>query len=236
MGDGWRKQVQAAMGRMLTTLEQKVEPRHAALIVVDLQNDFCAEGGMVHKEGRDIRPAQAIVPRVVHLIDKAREAGVTVVYIQNVYSSQSNWYLSDVWLEQARRARKGPYVEYSVCEKGSWEGDFYDGIKPQPSEFIVNKHRYSAFIDTDLDLILRSRGIRTLIMTGTATNVCVESTARDGFMKDYYVVFLEDCTATGSGEVMHNNTLDTIASFFGQVADSAAVIQCWQGRKGGKET
>lgn len=234
MAEEWSKRVEAAMARMLSTLEQKVDPAHAAIIVVDMQNDFCAEGGMVHREGRDIKAVQAIVPRLIHLIDRAREVGASIVYIQNVYSSQNNWYLSDVWLEQAKRARKGaPYVEYPVCERGSWNGDFYDGFKPLPGEVIVNKHRYSAFADTDLDLVLRSKGIRTLIMTGTATNVCVETTARDGFMKDYYVVFLRDCTATSRGEVMHNNTLNNIASFFGEVADSADVIKCWEKRRKG---
>ena len=211
--------VEATFQRALTTLEEKVKPSHTALIVVDVQNDFCAEGGMMHREGMDLGMAQKMVPRLVKLIEKARKLGVTIIYIQNIYNSESNAYLSDVWLEQARRRRKDSYVSYPVCARDSWNGAFYEGIKPLPGEIIVNKHRFSAFQDTDLDLILRSKGIRTLIMTGIATNVCVETTSRVGFMKDYYIVFLGDCTATYTDE-MHNGTLKNIDLFFGQVVNS----------------
>ncbi len=227
------KGLAAALERMLTTLERKVDPLHAALIVVDMQNDFCAKGGMFDREGRDLRMIQAMIPRLTNFIDKAREVELTIIYIQNIYTSESNWYLSDVWLEQAKRARKGSYIEYPVCERNSWGADFYTGIKPLPSEIVVNKHRFDAFQDTDLDLILRSKGIRTLIMSGVATNVCVETTARHGFVKDYYIVFPKDCTATSAGELhiaeeLHNNTLRNISRVFGEVVDSDDVIRCWE--------
>jgi len=77
---------------------------------------------------------------------------------------------------------------------------------------------------------LRSKGIRTLIMSGVATNVCVETTSRDGFMKDYYIVLLKDCTA-GTSEELHNNTLQNISRFFGEVVDSSDIIRCWQKSK-----
>ena len=214
------------------TLEKKVDPSHTALLVVDVQNDFCVEGGMWDREGMDIRLAQAMVPRLINFIDKARKAGLTIIYIQSIYSSENNWYLSDVLLEQAKRKsfgrNPGRYMKYPVCERNSWSGDLYGGIKPLRGELVVEKHRYSAFVDTDLDIVLRSRGIRTLIMSGVATNCCVETTARDGFMKDYYIVFLKDCTATFSEE-MHNNTLKNIDLFFGQVVDSSDVLKCWRG-------
>ena len=224
--------VQATLKNALMTLEKKVDPSHTALLVVDVQNDFCVEGGMWDREGMDIRLIQTMGPRLINLIDKARKAGLTIIYIQNIYSSENNWYLSDVWLEQAKRKsfgrRPGRYIEYPVCEQNTWKGDFYAGIKPLPGELVVKKHRYSAFVDTDLDLVLRSKGIRTLIMSGIATNCCVETTARDGFMKDYYIVFLKDCTTTFSEE-MHNNTLKNIDLFFGQVVDSSEVLRCWKG-------
>ena len=222
------KQINETMKRALTTLEAKVNPPHTALIVVDVQNDFCAKGGMMDREGMDLSMTQSMVPRLVKFIDKARKAGLAaIIYIQNIYNSESNWYLSDVWLEQALRRRASSYVDYSVCAKNSWNGDFYGGIKPLPNEAVVNKHRFSAFQDTDLDLILRSKAIRTLIMTGIATNVCVETTSRVGFMKDYYIVFLKDCTATYSEE-LHNATLKNMDAFFGQVVDSNEVLQCWK--------
>ena len=210
---------------MLRSLAEKVAPRHTALLIVDVQNDFCAEGGALHREGRDVSMAAACVPRIERLLDAGRAAGVMPVWIRNVYNTGPNWYLSEVWLEQAERNRKGSYTERPVCEAGAWNGDFFM-IRPRPEEVIVTKHRYGAFEGTDLDLVLRSHAIRTVIMTGVATNVCVETTARQAFLKDYYVVFTSDCTATFSGE-QHEAALATIEQFFGQVVTSAEVMACW---------
>ncbi|MBI2881651.1 MAG: cysteine hydrolase [Candidatus Tectomicrobia bacterium] len=214
---------------MLDTLVKKVDPKHAALLVVDIQNDFVAEGGMMDREGNDLTLAREMVPRLEQLIEDAREADVPVIFIRNVYNTDANWYLSDVWLEQAQRARQGSYVTHSVCAPDSWAGDFYR-VRPTEKDVIVTKHRFSAFQDTDLDLILRSRGIRTLIMTGIATNVCVESTTRDGFFRDYYIVFTSDCTATYSKED-HEATLRNIRRYFGQVVTADEVTACWSRAK-----
>ena len=210
---------------MLRTLGDKVQPAHSAVLIVDVQNDFCAEGGAMHSEGRDLALVQAMVPRLARLVEAARVARVPCVWIRNVYNTDPNWYLSEVWLEQASRRRRGLYVERPVCESGAWNGDFY-GVTPRLDEVIVTKHRYGAFESSDLDLVLRSRGIRTVIMTGVATNVCVETTARQAFLRDYYVVFTRDCTATYS-EAEHEATLGNIDQFFGQVARSDEVIACW---------
>jgi ureidoacrylate peracid hydrolase len=210
---------------MLSTLNDKVDTRHAALLLVDVQNDFCAEGGAMHREGRDVALVQDMVPRLERLLEAARSAGVACVWIRNVYNTGPNHYLSEVWLEQAKRRRNGAYVQYPVCEPDAWNGDFYR-VRPRPDEVIVTKHRYGAFEGTDLDLVLRSKGIRTVIMTGTATNVCVETTARQAFLRDYYVVFTSDCTATFS-QAEHDAALRNIDQFFGQVVASQDVMACW---------
>jgi ureidoacrylate peracid hydrolase len=217
----------SALETMLTTLEMKVKPLHTALIVVDMQNDFCAKGGIFDRDGMDISMIQAMAPRLTHFISMAREIRVAIVYIQTIYYSPNRWYLSDVWLEQRKRRGRRSGIEEPACEQNSWGADFYDGIKPLPGEAVVNKHRFSAFLDTDLDLILRSKGIRTLIMTGVATDVCVETTARDGFMRDYYIVFMRDCTASTSEE-RHRNALKNIEIYFGEVVDSTDVLGCWK--------
>ena len=122
-------------------------------------------------------------------------------------------------------AATAPMSQYPVCEAGEWNGDFFQ-VKPLPDEVIVTKHRYGAFEGTDLDLVLRSRGIRSVIMTGVATNVCVETTARQAFMRDYYVVFTSDCSATFS-QAAHDATLYNIDQFFGEVASSEQIMACW---------
>jgi ureidoacrylate peracid hydrolase len=119
-----------------------------------------------------------------------------------------------------RQLKDAPY-----CLKGTWGADFY-GIDAQPGEEIVIKHRYGGFTGTNLDLLLRSHGIKTVILTGAATNVCVESTARETYMHDYYLVFVSDCTATMSTEA-HDYTLKMIDQYFGQVASMDEIIAAW---------
>ena len=224
--DVMRANIDKTLARALTTLDAKVDPAHTAVIVVDVQNDFCAEGGMLDREGLDISRIQAMAPRLVKFIDDARAAGSLIVYIQTFYNSDAN-YLSDVWLEQSLKRWQGRFIDYPVCMEGGWGADFYDGIEPRPGEPIIHKHRYGGFIGTNLDMVLRSNGIRSLVMTGAITNGCVESTARDGFFHDYYIVFLDDCTATVSDE-LHQGTLFNIDRWFGEVVNAADVVACWQ--------
>ena len=211
---------------MLDTLTKKADPRHAALIVVDVQNDFCAEGGMMDREGLDLSRVHDMIPRLQRLIEGARAAGIFTVYIQSIYGLAGSEYLSEVWLEQAGRTRKGSYTEYPVCAPGSWNGELYEGISPADGDVVVNKYRFDAFESTPLDLVLRSRNIRTVLMTGVATNVCVETTARRAFVMDYHVVFVEDCAATYSADE-HAMTVRNIDRYFGQVVTHEEVIACW---------
>jgi ureidoacrylate peracid hydrolase len=211
----------------LTTLAEKVQPGRAALVVIDVQNDFCADGGTMDHEGADLSSAQAMARRLPSLLEAARAAGVFVVFVRNVYSSDDNWYLSDVWLEQAARRRGQSYTRRPVCEAGSWSGDFYGEVRPLASEPIVTKHRFDAFLNTDLDLILRAHRIDTMVLTGVATNVCVETTARAGFVRDYYIVLAGDGTAAFSDEE-HDAALRTIDRYFGEVVGVDDLVALWQ--------
>jgi ureidoacrylate peracid hydrolase len=129
-----------------------------------MQNDFCAPGGLVDKGGRDVSAVQDMATRLPGLIAAARAAGVLIVFVRNVYTTDENFYLSDVWLEQAARKQGGGYTSNPVCMDGSWEGDFYGDVKPRPGDPIVTKHRYDAFHNSDLDTILRANGVRTAVM------------------------------------------------------------------------
>jgi ureidoacrylate peracid hydrolase len=213
----------------LGTLPEKVQGSRAALIVVDMQNDFCAPGGMMANEALDLSAVQKMAEELPAFIQAARDAGVLVIFVRNVYSSADNVYLSDAWLEQASRTRQGSYTRREVCAAGSWEGDFYGNVRPQPGDPIITKHRYSAFHNTDLDTVLRANGIRSLILTGVATNVCVETTAREGFVRDYYIVLTKDGTATYS-QADQEATLRNIDRFFGEVATMTEIEDIWKKR------
>jgi ureidoacrylate peracid hydrolase len=214
---------------LLASLAAKVDPRHAALVVIDMQNDFCADDGFIARAGRDVSAAQAVAKRLPALIGAAREAGARVVFVRSLYSTASNDFLSDVWLEQAARRQGGGYTRAPVCGEGSVGADFYGDLRPAAGDIVVTKHRYNAFHATDLDLILRSNGVRTVVIGGVTTNVCVESTARDSFMRDYYTVVVGDGTAAYTSEE-HNAALKTFDRYFGEVASIDELAGLWARR------
>ncbi len=213
----------------LVGMREKAAPRHTALVVIDMQNDFIANEGLLAREGRDVSQAQAMAHELPKLLKTARDAGVFVVFVRNVYTTDNNFYLSDVWLEQAARKRQGGYTRIPVCAENSWSGDFYGEVRPLPGEPIVTKHRYSAFYNTDLDTILRANGIRTVVLTGVVTNVCVETSAREAFVRDYYVALVKDGTAAYS-RAEHEMTLANIDRFFGEVTSIAELQSLWPPR------
>jgi ureidoacrylate peracid hydrolase len=212
--------------RPLRTLAEKLRPAHTAVVVVDVLNDFCAEGGTMDQEGLDVSAPREAAARIPALLDAARAAGALPVFVRNVYSTPTNHYLSDVWLEQAERRREGSYTTRPVCPPDSWNNDFYGDVRPRADEPIVTKHRFDAFLNTDLDTILRANGIRTVVMAGIATNVCVETTTRSAFLRDYYVVVAADACATFS-EDEHEASLRTIDKYFGEVTTIDAVVNVW---------
>lgn len=207
-------------------LEKKIDPKTSALIVVDVQNDFVSLQGAFGHWGEDMTMIQEMVPKLKELIEEARAARVPIIYFKNTSSA---WTNSEVHKERIAEVRGKGGQEITI--EGTWGAEFYEGICPREDERVVVKHRYSGFIDTDLDLILRSLGIKTLIMTGVATNVCVESTARDGFMKDFRIVFVKDCSAT-TEQKLHEGTLENIERYFGTVVSAKEIISIWSGLAG----
>ena len=206
---------------LLTTLPQRAAPAHAALIVVDVQNDFLADDGFVARKGGDMTHLRASVPPLVRLIDAARQAGVLVVFVQAIYDDE---YLSDAMRDRNRRTG----LEVDRCTTGSWGADFYE-VRPAPGEPVVVKHRYSAFMGTELDHVLKARGVRSLLLTGVVTDVCVESTARDGYFLDYYVTLVEDCCGAQTPDD-HAGTLRRCRRDWGVVATTEEVIGTWAHR------
>lgn len=121
-----------------------------------------------------------------------------------------------------------PVVLQRLCQEGSWEGYYYGDTRPADHDVVITKHRYSGFRATDLDMILRASGIRTIVVTGVSTNGCVESTARDSFMRDYHMVLVGDGTAAYSRKE-HEATLKMMDRFFGEVTTIAELCARWAG-------
>ncbi|MFQ6010667.1 MAG: cysteine hydrolase family protein [Nitrososphaerales archaeon] len=203
------------------TFDELVDPKHSAVIVVDMQNDFCSDKGALEKAGLDCAMEREMAPRLGKFLTAARKTGVNIIHVRNV---QSDWTLSPVWRRKMRREE--------ITLLGTWGAEAYEGqpeLTSLKGEYVVQKHRYSGFVGTDLQLILKSLGVRTLILAGTHTNACVESTARDGFMLEFHIVFLTDCTSALSPQA-HEASLRNIDRLFGDLADSNQVVKAWSAK------
>jgi ureidoacrylate peracid hydrolase len=176
-----------------------IEPSRTALLVVDLQNLFIAPGQPLANPH-----ALDVVPQVNAIARSVRRGGGTVVFLRHTVSDEPRFRLTE-W--QARMVPRNASGEFELRD-GSFGHQLYDELEVEPRDLVVNKHRYSAFLpnSSDLDAMLRERGIDTLIITGTITNVCCESTARDG------------------NDEEHNATLLSMAAVFAEVRPTASVL------------
>jgi ureidoacrylate peracid hydrolase len=204
--------------RILTELGDVAHPDHSALIVVDVQNDFAHSDGFIAKFGLDMTYIQAALPKVNEAIHNARRFGVKVIYLQE-------WISRNTILPNFE-AKFGDFETIAVREN-TWGAEFHpDLTKPEPGEPIVRKPCYDGFNDTNLDVTLRSLGIRTCVYAGFASNVCVEATARHGFVQGYYSVLLADASAAGTtGE--HDACQTTFKVFYGPVSTVDEIADIW---------
>lgn len=154
----------------------------------------------------------------------ARAAGMLIIWFQNGWDSDyveaggpgsPNYHKSNA----LKTMRQRPELQGTLLAKGGWDYALVDALQPQPGDIVLPKPRYSGFFNTPLDSILRSRGIRHLVFTGIATNVCVESTLRDGFFLEYFGIVLEDATHQAGPAFAQQAALFNIETFFGWVSD-----------------
>jgi len=201
------------------------DPAATAVIAVDLQNDFGSEGGYVHHFGVPLDGARATIVPIGRVLAAARAAGMPVVYTKVEFKRD----LSNLGgHDSPTRARLG-LGEGDYLIEGTWNSDIVAELAPQPGDLIVSKRRYSGFYETNLDELLRARGIRSLVFVGWTTSVCVESTLRDASFRDYGCVVLADCTAETIGRSQvrtnHEASLYVIQAQFGWVAESPALLE-----------
>ncbi len=190
-----------------------VDPRRSAVIIIDMQNAFVAPGAPL-----ETPPARDMLPRLEQLVTFARENQLPIIWTQSDHRPPYGGVM----------LRKFPAIrEKRVLWRGDSSFDMYPQmIQPKEGgrEHRIVKHKFDAFFETDLDAILRYHNVNTLIITGTATNVCCESTARAAFMRDYYVAFPSDLNATFD-PAMHEAALKNVELFFGRVMTSAELLE-----------
>jgi ureidoacrylate peracid hydrolase len=204
----------------------RLDPATTAVIVVDMQNAYATKGGYVDEAGFDVGPAASVIGQIAKVVETARAARMPVVFLQNGWDpdyveagtpQSPNWHKSNAL--KTMRAR--PEVAGKFLARGGWDYELVEALTPREGDIRVHKPRYSAFFNSQLDSVLRARGIRTLVFTGIATNVCVESTLRDGFHLEYFGVLLEDATHHLGPDFIRDATLYNVEKFFGWVSNVA---------------
>ncbi|MEK4669220.1 cysteine hydrolase family protein [Niallia sp. FSL R7-0271] len=191
-------------------------PARSALVIVDVQNDYCHKEGSLAKQGLDVSMAEQMMPNLHRMIRACKEKNVPVIYIQTIHEDSTD---SKTWVKRLKGKS-----QTDLCRKDTWGAEFFQLTPDEKEDVIVVKHRYSAFINTRFDSVLRAMEIETLLMAGVSTNICVESTARDGFMLDYDVLLLSDCTGAFTREA-YDMSLKTINQFFGTVTSSEEILK-----------
>jgi nicotinamidase-related amidase len=171
---------------------QPIKPGRTAIVVVDMQNDFCSVGGRADRQRRGVAHARQIIPRIAGLLDAARAAGCLVVYLQN--TTLADGRLSSP-ADLLRRAAEWGEADPFPTREGTWGHAIVDELTPRPGDLVVCKLRQSGFVGTNLDLALRGHGRTTLAFAGVATHACVEATLRDALNRDYVTLLLRDGVA-----------------------------------------
>lgn len=218
--------------RVYTTLAEIVDPAHTALVVVDVQNDFCAPDGYFAQRGCDLTIMERMVPSIGRVLEAARTIGMPVVFTQTTHEPDfAN--IGPAWMRYAF-LRYGDPPGVPPVLRGSYGHRVVDALQPIAGETVVEKPRHSAFVGTSLDLVLRCRGVESLVLTGCMTQACVETTARDAVCFDYYTVVLSDAVGT-YGEEMQRASLAMLENRV-DVAGSDEVLAIWAGAARPAET
>lgn len=186
-------------GLMTDTLQ--LDPATTALVLIEYQNDFTTDGGVLHDAVKPVMDETHMLPNTVTLVEAARQAGVTIMHAPITF------------VEGYNEISRHPYgilkgvVDGNAFVKGGWGASIVDDLSPQAGDIVIEgKRGLDTFASTNLDFILRSKGITTIILGGFLTNCCVESTMRTGYENGYRVITLTDCTAATSPEE-HRNAL-----------------------------
>ena len=213
----------------------QIDLARTAMVIVDMQNAFASKGGMFDIIGRDVSAAKPVIKSIRKTAEAARAAGAKVIYLVHEYApdlsdaggpNSPNWY-KEIGLVTTL---KSPQHKDKCLMRGTWGAAIVDELKPQPGDIVIPKSRYSGFRGTNLDVVLKTFNIKYLVFTGIATNICVESTLRDGYFLDYWPILLSDATSHGGPPITQQATLWNVETRFGWVTTSDDFIKAISAR------
>lgn len=209
----------------------KLDTARTALIVVDMQNSFCKKGGLFEYLGRlNEAKSKRVIEVDKKVIEASRRKGMKIIYLRMTYTPDlsdaggpdSPGYWKESWLIAMR---ENPELRGKFLTPGSWDWEIVDELRPAPADTTVNKSRYSGFVKTELDEVLKKHNIRNLVFIGIFTNVCVESTLRDAFFHDYFPVLVRDACGHTGPDFIQDATVWNVQSVFGWVTTADDLIK-----------
>ena len=196
-----------------------IDPKTTALVLIEYQNDFTSEGGVLHGAVSEVMEGTGMLDKTKDVVAAARAAGVTVMHAPIAFVEGYNEISSHPY-----GILKG-VVDGKAFVKGSWGAAIVDDLAPEAGDIVIEgKRGLDTFASTNLDFILRSKGITTVILGGFLTNCCVESTMRSGYENGYKVITLTDCLAATSSEE-HENALKYDYPMFSVPTSAAELIE-----------
>lgn len=198
---------------------ERVDPSRTALLVIDMQNGWCHPEGAMTRAGQNMTTQRAIVPNVRTLVQACRSLGMPILW------SIQEHLPEDVTQGRRRIASHLKKRNILPAPRGTWDAELVQPLKEasKPEDYFIVKHRMSFFYATTLEAVLRMRDVSHLVVSGVSTNVCVESTIRDAYFRDYDVTVVEDCVA-GTFPALHAATLENVRIYFGQVVSLAEFL------------
>jgi len=200
-------------------LRQALRRDASALLVIDMQNDFCAPGGYIDTVmNKDVAAASGICKNLQQLLETARQGTVPVFWIGADYSHDR------IPASMLRKLRQRG-ITAICCEPGTWGAEWFC-VMPGPEEQILIKHNYSGFSGTELEQALRTLEVETLVLTGVQTQICVESTAREGHSLGFTCVVPRDAVASHTPH-LHEASLMNVQFLFGEVCTTQDIVSAW---------
>jgi nicotinamidase-related amidase len=211
------------------TLREIVEPTSTALLVIDMQNDLCHADGAFAAAGADVSAYPPLVATIATLVDAAHDAHVPIVWIR-VTNVQTALFQSPAQLRFELRMKqtygRTDQPEFDFCAPGTWGHDFLTGLDRRDGDPVIDKRRSSGFAGTDLDMLLRSNGIESIVVTGCTTEGCVDSTIREAVSRDYYVTLVRDGVASDD-PALHDAAMRVLTAYRCDHASAAQIIDAW---------
>ena len=221
-------------GKNVTLVQAEPEPieidiSKTAVLVVDMQNAFVHRGGYLDLVGFDISATEKIIEPCQEIVRAAREKGIKIIYLQMGYSpdlSDSGGLNSPGWHKSRGLAliHQRPELKDKLYIYGTWGASIIEELEPQQGDIVIRKQKYDGFIGTNLDIVLRTYGVKHLLFMGTATNICVESTLRHAFSLQYFPILVSDAVSQMGPSSTQEATIFNVRSTFGWITTSEKLL------------